>query len=133
MPTRKQRWLAFYTLVFPHIQAGLGIYVVVSLMMFAVVQTPVQVALVSYLPVLMLAAHFLTSMVGLYEFTDAHGLPANWRMVFLLGLAWYPYQLVLSYAAVRAVRRQMTHKTDWEKTRHIGAHRNPIEEVADAG
>lgn len=131
MPTRKQRLLAFYTLAFPHVQAVLGIYVPVSLLMFLVVDTPVEVALVSYLPVLMLVAHFMTSMVGLYEFTDAHGLPANWRMVLKLALAWYPYQLVLSYAAVRAVRRQMAHQTDWEKTRHVGAHRARIEEVAD--
>jgi cellulose synthase/poly-beta-1,6-N-acetylglucosamine synthase-like glycosyltransferase len=129
MPTRKQRLLAFYTLAFPHVQAILGIYVPISLLMIAVVNTPTEVALVSYLPVLMLGAHFVTSMVGLYEFTDAHRLPASWWMVLKLAIAWYPYQLVLSYAAVRAVRRQMTHQTDWEKTRHVGAHRAAVEEV----
>jgi cellulose synthase/poly-beta-1,6-N-acetylglucosamine synthase-like glycosyltransferase len=131
MPTRRQRFLAFYTLAFTHMQAALGIYVPISLLMIFLVNTPVQVALVSYLPVLMLAAHFTTSMAGLYEFTDAHHLQANWRMVLKLALAWYPYQLILAYAAVRAFRRQMAHRTDWEKTRHVGAHRTRTEHLPD--
>lgn len=131
MPTRRQRFLAFYTLAFTHMQAALGVYVPISLLMMLLVNTPVQVALVSYLPVLMLAAHFTTSMVGLYEFTEAHHLPANWRMVIKLAIAWYPYQLVLAYAALRAFRRQLKNQTDWEKTRHIGAHRPPAEKLPE--
>lgn len=131
MPTRRQRFLAFYTLAFTHMQAALGVYVPISLLMMLLVNTPVQIALVSYLPVLMLAAHFTTSMVGLYEFTEAHHLPASWRMVIKLAVAWYPYQLVLSYAALRAFRRQLKNQTDWEKTRHIGAHRTPAEQLPE--
>ncbi|MGW0821027.1 glycosyltransferase [Streptomyces sp. NPDC002845] len=123
MPTRKQRWLAFYVLAFPHGQALLGIYLLVSLGMIVLLKVPVLVALVSYLPVLMLAAHFVTQAVGLYEFTDAHGLRATPKAVLRMALAWYPYQLVLAYAAVRAMRRQLTGRNDWEKTQHVGAHR----------
>ncbi len=125
MPTRAQRILAFYTLAFPHAQAVLGLYVPISLLMVFFLNVPVTVALVSYLPVMLLVAHFMTSMVGLYEFTSAHHLPANWRMVFKLALAWYPYQLVLAYSAARALRRHLAHRNDWEKTQHIGAHRTP--------
>ena len=130
MPTRAQRILAFYTLAFPHAQAVLGLYVPISLVMIAVFQAPVVVAMVSYLPVLLLVAHFMTSMVGLYEFTEAHHLPANWRMVLKLALAWYPYQLVLGYAAARALNRYLTHQNNWEKTRHVGAHRGAAEGAA---
>jgi cellulose synthase/poly-beta-1,6-N-acetylglucosamine synthase-like glycosyltransferase len=131
MPTRKQRFLAFYTLVFAHMQAGLGIYVPISLLMMLLINTPIQVALVTYLPVVMLAAHFVMSVAGLYEFTEAHGLPANWRMVIKLAIAYYPYQLLLSYAAVRAFHRQLSRKTDWEKTQHIGAHRDQVQSLTD--
>jgi glycosyltransferase XagB len=127
MPTRRQRLLAFYTLAFTHVQAALGVYVPISLLMTFLFNTPVVVALASYLPVLMLIAHFTASVAGLYEFTDAHRLPANWRMVIKLAIAWYPYQLVLAYAALRAFRRQMRHQTDWEKTLHVGAHRTDPE------
>ncbi|MER6632610.1 glycosyltransferase [Streptomyces sp. NPDC000987] len=123
MPTRKQRWLAFYVLAFPHGQALLGVYLLVSLGMMFFLKVPVLVALVSWLPVLMLLAHFVTQSVGLYEFTDAHGLRGSPMAVLKMAAAWYPYQLVLAYAAIRAMRRQMAGRSDWEKTQHVGAHR----------
>jgi cellulose synthase/poly-beta-1,6-N-acetylglucosamine synthase-like glycosyltransferase len=123
LPKRRQRWLACYTLGFPQAQAVLAIYVPLSLLMMLVFKTPVLVALISYLPVAMLFAHFLTSVVGLYEFTGAHGLQASPKAVLHMAIAWFPYQLLISYAALRAVRRQMKGVNDWEKTQHIGAHR----------
>ncbi|RVU15887.1 glycosyltransferase [Streptomyces antnestii] len=123
MPTRKQRWLAFYVLAFPHGQALLGVYLIVSLATMFLLKVPVLVALVSSLPVLMLLAHFVTQAVGLYEFADAHGLQATPRAVLRMAVAWYPYQLVLAYAATRAMRRQLAGRTNWEKTQHVGAHR----------
>jgi glycosyltransferase XagB len=43
--------------------------------------------------------------------------------VLVMAITWLPYQLVLAYAAARALRRQMRGIGDWEKTAHIGAHR----------
>jgi glycosyltransferase XagB len=123
LPTRRQRWLAFYTLAFPQAQAVLAIYVPISLLMMLAFKAPVLVALISYLPVAMLLAHYLTGAVGLYEFTDAHGLDASLKEVLHLALTWFPYQLLVSYAALRAVRRQLQGASNWEKTQHIGAHR----------
>lgn len=124
MPTRSQRWLAFYTLAFPNAQAALGLYVPLSLIMTVALKVPVPVALVSYLPVLLLAAHFMINVVGLYEFTEAHGLPASPAMVVKMALAWFPYQWVLAYAAVRALNRQLRGVSTWEKTAHSGLHRD---------
>jgi len=129
MPTRKQRWLAFYVLAFPRGQALLGIYFVVSLGMILVLKVPVLIALISYLPVLLLVAHFLTQAVGLYEFTEAHGLEASPKAVLRMAIAWFPFQMVLSYAAMRAMRRQLLGRHDWEKTQHVGAHRTGTEGV----
>jgi cellulose synthase/poly-beta-1,6-N-acetylglucosamine synthase-like glycosyltransferase len=127
MPTRKQRWLAFYVLAFPHAQVALGVYFIVALLTMFVLKAPVFVALISWLPVLMLVAHFLTQVIGLYEFTDAHGLEASPTTVVKLAIAWFPFQLVLAYAGLRALRRQMLGRRDWEKTQHIGAHRTQTE------
>jgi glycosyltransferase XagB len=123
LPTRKQRWLAAYTLAFPYTQAVLGIYFLFALTTVVALKAPVLVALASYLPVLVLLANFLMSAVGLYEFTTAHGLEASPSAVLRLAIAWFPYQLVLAYAALRAVRRQMRGINNWEKTQHTGAHR----------
>jgi cellulose synthase/poly-beta-1,6-N-acetylglucosamine synthase-like glycosyltransferase len=130
MPTSKQRLLAYYTLAFPKGQAILAIYTIVSVTMMFTVKAPVIVALISYIPVLLLIAHFMTSVVGLYEFTDAHGLKPSMGTVIQMAFAWFPYQLVLSYAALRAVRRQIMGVSNWEKTQHVGAHRGQREDVA---
>ena len=131
LPTRKQRWLAAYTLAFPMFQALLGIYFLFSLVTMFSLKTPVQVALISYLPVVMLIAHFLVSVVGLREFAAAHGLKVTRADVGRLALAWFPYQLVLAYAAGRAVVRQARGINNWEKTAHVGAHRGPAIEPAE--
>jgi glycosyltransferase XagB len=133
MPTRTQRWLAFYTLAFPKAQAALGFYVPLSLIMIFTLHLPVLVALISWLPVLLLAAHFMLEVIGLYEFADAHGLEASPWMVLKMALVWYPYQLVLAFAAVRAFSRQVRGVNNWEKTKHTGQHRDtPTEVLAGA-
>jgi glycosyltransferase XagB len=124
LPTRKQRRLAFYTLAFPQGQALLGLYFIFSIVTMLTFKTPVLVALISFIPVLMLLAHLLISAIGLHEFAGAHGLKASPSTMLGLAIAWIPYQLVLSYAALRAVRRQARGVVNWEKTQHIGAHRS---------
>jgi glycosyltransferase XagB len=123
MPTRAQRWLAFYTLAFPIAQAMLGLYVLVSIITMFTFRAPVLVALISFLPVVLLAAHFMLHVVGLYEFADAHGLDASPSMVLNMAVAWFPYQLILAFAAVRALNRQLRGVNNWEKTAHTGQHR----------
>src|SRR5262249_30556399 len=59
LPTAKQRRLAFYTLAFPEGQALLGIYFVFSLVTMLTFKTPVLVAMISFVPVLMLLAYLL--------------------------------------------------------------------------
>jgi glycosyltransferase XagB len=125
LPTRKQRLLAAYTLAFPYTQAVLGVYFTFSLAtMLLAVKAPILVALVSYLPVLMLTANLVMQVIGLYEFTSAHGLKATPWAAFRLVLAYLPYQLVLVYAAWRAASRYLRGVSNWEKTQHTGAHRS---------
>lgn len=131
MPTRQQRFLAVYTLAFPHVQVGLAIYVPIALTTMFLVKAPVPLVMLSFLPVLAMAAHYLTSVVGLYEFTDAHGLKAKPGTVVKMALTWLPYQIVLGYAALRALRRHLAGIGDWEKTQHVGAHRPVTEEAAE--
>jgi glycosyltransferase XagB len=123
LPTRGQRFLAFYTLAFPHAQAMLGVYMPFALFTMFLLHAPVVVAMLTYLPVLLLAAHFIIAVAGLYEFTEAHHLKASSSSVVRMAFTWIPYQMVLAYAALRALRRQVTGRREWEKTDHVGAHR----------
>ena len=131
LPTRRQRWLAAYTLAFPNVQALLGLYILFSLVTMVAFKTPVLVAIITCLPVLMLLAHLLTSIIGLHEFTRAHGLRASRGTFLRLALAWVPYQIVLSYAAFRAVSRELRGISNWEKTQHVGAHRGQPGDVLE--
>jgi Glycosyltransferases, probably involved in cell wall biogenesis len=131
MPSRQQRFLAFYTLAFPHAQVALAIYVPISLLTMLLVKAPVLLVLLSFLPVLAMVAHYLTTVVGLYEFADAHGLKPRLGTVVKMAVCWFPYQFVLGYAAVRALRRHLAGVGDWEKTQHVGAHRGVTEGAAE--
>jgi glycosyltransferase XagB len=124
LKTRKQRRLAFATLVFPQGQAVLGVYFAFSLFTMVDLKTPVLVAEFSYIPVLIVLANFLATVVGLYSFTRAHGFKTTPSAVVGLAIAWFPYQLVLAYASLRAVSRQIRGHLDWEKTAHVGGHRS---------
>src|SRR6185503_11115451 len=88
LATWGQRLLALYTLSFPAAQAVLGMYVIASAAMMFWLKTPVPVAIVLTLPLYMLVAHFLMALVGLYEFTSAHGLKPSWRTPVVMALAF---------------------------------------------
>jgi cellulose synthase/poly-beta-1,6-N-acetylglucosamine synthase-like glycosyltransferase len=128
--TRAQRLLAFYTLVFPIFQAVMMLYLPVAFYLMVAVRVPVLVAMAAALPFYMLGVQFLIGFVGLNEFIAAHGLKRR-RLAWLkMAVAFFPYQWLLSYAALRAVWRQMRRVNSWEKTTHTGAHRSQLAEMA---
>jgi cellulose synthase/poly-beta-1,6-N-acetylglucosamine synthase-like glycosyltransferase len=132
LPNFEQRLLAIYTLAFPSIQAVLGLYVLVSLATMFTIKTPVLVAITLSLPLYLLMAHLLLSVIGLYEFTDAHKLKPSWTTPLVMTLTYLPYQWVLSYASVRATIRELRGINNWEKTAHVGAHRSEARPVGSA-
>ena len=125
LPTLEQRLLAVYTLAFPTAQAMLGVYAVLAVMMMLTIKAPVFAALLLDLPFYLLAAHLCLSLIGLYEFADAHGLKPSWKTPLLMVAGYLPYQWVLSYASLRATARYLQGANNWEKTQHVGAHRRP--------
>ncbi|HLI05340.1 MAG TPA: glycosyltransferase [Ktedonobacteraceae bacterium] len=123
LPRFGQRLLALYTLGFPALQAVLGFYIAASIIMMFTLKVPVVLAMIMDLPFYLLAAHLLLDVIGLYEFTGAHGLKPTWKTPLTMALGYLPYQWVLAYASMRATVRHLRGINNWEKTRHIGAHR----------
>ena len=130
LPTFEQKALAVYTLGFPHVQAILGLYVLLSIVMMFTMTTSVPVAIVLLLPTYLLAAHFSLALIGLFEFTRAHSLKLSWSRPLVMAATYFPYQLVLAYSAIRAVTRELRGINNWEKTAHIGAPRQASEATA---
>jgi hypothetical protein len=115
--------LALYTLAFPLIQALTMIYLPVSLWLTLFGKLSVLVTLISALPAYLLVIQMIVSLVGLYEFTAVHRLKPKWYSPLWLLLAYLPYQWMLGFGALRAVWRHLRGMNNWEKTKHIGAHR----------
>jgi cellulose synthase/poly-beta-1,6-N-acetylglucosamine synthase-like glycosyltransferase len=123
LPTWPQRLLALYTLGFPLIQALTMVYLPISLWLMFFGKLPILLALISSLPVYVLSIQIIISLVGLYEFTAVHrARPAPLALIWML-VAYMPFQWLLGLAALRAVWRLLRGVNNWEKTRHIGAHR----------
>jgi glycosyltransferase XagB len=123
LPTFQQRILAAYTLAFPAMQAMLGVYILIAIGMMFTFRTPVVVAMILDLPLYLLLAHLTLAIIGLYEFADAHHINPSWFTVVRMVLGYLPYQWVLAYASVRAAYRELQGINNWEKTQHVGAHR----------
>lgn len=130
LPTLQQRLLAVYTLAQPFMQGAISVLWPISLGMILVVKVPVAVAIISFLPLYAVIFQFLLSGVGLVEFTQAYGLELTWWHLVVFTVGFVPYQLVLGVGAIRAVYRQLRGVTNWEKTEHTGAHREPVFEPA---
>jgi hypothetical protein len=52
-------------------------------------------------------------------------LPVGPRDYAWLVLSAIPYQIVMGYAALRALLREARGRSDWEKTHHAGNHLVP--------
>src|SRR5260370_15135785 len=113
----------WYTRGSPGLQGVWGLYILASVPMMFAFRVRELVALLLDLPFYLLAAHFILNVIGLYEFTDAHGLKPTWKTPLVMALGYLPYQWVLAYASVCATTRQLRGINNWEKTQHIGAPR----------
>jgi glycosyltransferase XagB len=133
LPTRPERRLALYTLAFPLFQALMMLYVPITIYTIVAVKVPVLVAMISMLPLYMLIIQFLISLLGLYEFASAHGLKASPFSAIRMLVTYLPYQWMLSFAALRAIGRQLAGNNTWDKTTHTGAHRKSAREPVASG
>jgi hypothetical protein len=89
-------------------------------------RAPAPIVVLAFLP---LAATFTTlaiEIIGLSEFNRMFDLRVRLRDYVKLVLGALPYQFLLSFAALRASWRQVRGERGWEKTEHVGAHRELV-------
>lgn len=123
LPTFYQRFLAVYTLGFSFFQALTGLYFPISIYMMIMSRTDPIVALVLAMPFYMVVGSMAFHMVGLKYFVKSHNLKLKRRALYMIPLFYFPYQFALSFGAIRAIYRHIKGQNNWEKTKHIGAHR----------
>src|SRR5712692_925854 len=121
-----QRLMAFYMLILPEVQALFALMVPVSVLMFFLVKLPLWLAMLTFMPLYCFVLSVFVDLAGLHEFLKAHQRPWRWREAMIQVLAFFPYQALLGFGAMRAVFRYMKGSSNWEKTAHIGQHRGNV-------
>lgn len=130
IPSRKARWLARYTLAMPFLQAFTGVMIPISVIVMLTVKVPVAITLLTFLPIVPTLITVAVEIVGLDDFARSFGLKARFRDYVKLVLGVFPYQVLLAFAALRSVWRQLRHENSWEKTAHSNLHRTPTADTA---
>jgi cellulose synthase/poly-beta-1,6-N-acetylglucosamine synthase-like glycosyltransferase len=124
LATRRQRLLALYTLTYPLFQALLTLLWPVMVLTILGLKLPLAATMLSFLPLYALLFQFLAYLVGAWMFTREYQLAFPLWMPIAMSATFLPYQLLLGVSAVRAAWREARNQNNWEKTRHVGAHRN---------
>jgi hypothetical protein len=125
LPTIGQRVLAVYVLGFQFFQAAAGLLAPVALALALVHKAPVLVTLLATVPLAIGGLSVVLDLVLLAQFGQTFGERVRLRDYAGLVLGAYPFQVVLSVAAVWATARFALGRNNWVKTRHQGLHLGP--------
>jgi cellulose synthase/poly-beta-1,6-N-acetylglucosamine synthase-like glycosyltransferase len=133
LPTLGRRVLALYVLGFQFLQAFAGLFAPVGLALALLHKAPVAITLLATVPLGISLLSVLLDMIMLAEFGRTFGTRVRLRDYVGLVLGAYPFQLVLSAAAVWATVRFARGRDDWMKTAHRGVHLEPVARSQLAG
>lgn len=122
--TLAKRLLTLYVICWPAVQAFLLLSIPFSMLLAHALKVGPVISLISTIPLLILVFFIAIQAVALYEFTRLYHKKWSALYVIKLIVLYLPYQLVLGISALRATLREIQRNTSWEKTEHIGAHRN---------
>lgn len=123
LPTLKQKVVASYILLNSLLQAAMLLFLPVGIYIAATQRIPVPLALLSYFPIYILVIQLVTNLIGIREFTSAYNKRLPLFFTLKMMIYYYPYQLMLAFAALRAVYRMAVGQAAWEKTSHSNLHR----------
>ncbi len=122
LPTRRARSLAQFTLLQPMSQAFSGLVLPIALLTAMIGKFSMIVTLISFLPALPTIAMLGFDVAALRAFGQDYSFHVRARDYARLVFFMPVYQLILSWAAVRAAFRFFSGNFEWEKTAHVGAH-----------
>ncbi len=123
LPTLPRRVLAWYILATPFLQAATAILLPVTLLTVIFLRAPVALVLLTFAPYVPILMSLVLQVVGLHEFGRMFGERVLARHYAFLVLGFVPYQMLLAWAALLAVRRIVTGNMTWFKTAHSNRHR----------
>jgi hypothetical protein len=125
LPRLHQRALAVYTLSYPFFQALLVPLWPLAVVSVFLLDLPVAVAMVSFLPLYALVFQLVATIVGSWTFAREYGERYPLLLPAKIVATYLPFNILLGVSAVRGVWREIRRQNNWEKTAHSGAHRAP--------
>jgi glycosyltransferase XagB len=123
LPTFRQRMLAGYVLLGPVLLASITVFMVVSLCAALLLNAPVGLVLLMYLPLIPATLLGILNVVFLHDFGEDFQRKIQLRHYIVLIATQIPYQIVLNAAAFWSIVRELRGETSWYKTTHNGQHR----------
>jgi cellulose synthase/poly-beta-1,6-N-acetylglucosamine synthase-like glycosyltransferase len=121
----RQRALGAYVLAMPYAMAIAWLLLPAAIGTAVAVKAPIPITLVSFLPAVPMLSMLAVEVAGLGEFCRTYQERASMRDYGRLVLGLPLYQVVLGFAAARAVAREVRGARGWEKTAHLGRHLVP--------
>lgn len=115
LPTRFQRLFAAFLLFFPLYQAYSGL-VCIPLLVLYFTKGPVVLAVLGLIPFGLFVWDTIDDVLQAKEFARETNQKLRLRDYIGLVLGKFPFQLVLSLAAIKATWRYLRGKNDWHKT-----------------
>jgi glycosyltransferase XagB len=130
LPTNRQRWLARFTLSTPFYQAASGLAVPIGIAIGVFVKVPMVIAMISWMPAIPAFLVLAFEVAALRDFgkeyfgkdraDQTHRVRAIHYLKLVVSMPFF--QILLMFAALRAVWRELRGRKDWELTEHVGAH-----------
>lgn len=124
LPRRRQRLMAFLIFAYPIYLATILLIVwPLNVVQYFWPQPNFVITMVSFLPLYALLLQFLVWSVGSFMFAKEYGRRFSFLNWVVMALTFAPYQFLVSISAIRAIYRHARGQNNWEKTMHLGAHR----------
>lgn len=122
LPTRRQRLLAFWVLSNPLFQALSAplLPLAVVLMMTGVLKSPPLLVLIMFLPLLSSLMVVALQIKQAHEYGKTYQRRVAWYVYVQMLATQLPYQLLLSFAAFRAVVRHLRGQVNWQSPARAG-------------
>lgn len=122
MPSVLRRLIALWILSVSFFQASAAVFMPVTLATMVAVKSPPILVLMMYTPIIAMVLTICLQVMQLHEFGKVYDRRIRWYVYVQFVLTNPLYQMLLSYAAARAVFRHMRGDTSWHKTEHTGTH-----------
>lgn len=122
LPTRRERVLAWWTLVQNQAMAFAGICLPVAVLSALLFDPPVPVVMLTFLPAVPTVAMVAFEVLILREFGRDMGFRIRITDYLKMMISTPFYQFLLAIASIRAGWKFYTGDFAWEKTAHEGAH-----------